>query len=1078
MAGRRSQNRFRRATVVALTALIALSVPSVASAKSRGHSRDNHARVHSPRHGHQKTTYNTSHRTHPHRNQAPKKQAAINNAAASDPSYQQAVLADDPSVYYRLDETSGTTAFDSSGNGIDGTYGSDVALGIPGALRSDSDTAIQANDNTNNNIAMTASAQTLPSGSAPRTVEFWFQGGCCVGGTYGQVVNVLSYGSDFSIGLIRNNGAFVSITGNGVTINQPTVSDVFNNGWHLFDIALDGSSASVYVDGQLQGKDALTTNTDVTVAGLVLGDAESENSEGDQYDELAIYPTALAPTSIEAHWTAGTSPTATLCGVKPTSTYSGSVLADHPDVYYGLGDLSVSRVAYDSSGNCLNGAYSNVDAVVPGAIDSDPSHNATETVSNSNNIAVTANDQTLPSGSAPRTVEFWFQGGCCVGSTYGSVEPIVTYGSDFSIGLVSNNGGFVALTGNGVTVEQPTVTQVFNNGWHLFDVALDGPSASVYMDGQLQGTDAFTTNTDVTAAGLVLGAATSENGEFDQFDDVAIYPTALSSDQIQTHYTYATLGPPPTVTGLDPSAGPTSGGTSVTITGTNFTGLNGPAAVQFGGVDAASYSVISDTSVVAAAPQESAGIVAITVTGSAGTSAINDADQFAYDAVPVVSGISPNTGPASGGTSVTVTGVGLSGAVAVSFGTSAAASYAANSPTQITATSPPAAPGIVDVSVTTPGGTSSTGDADQFTFTPSRYSFTTKTLTTDAGQEVKTVNLATFTDSETTPTRLNARDFQAQVNWDDPSFSSSPATVTGSSRKGFKIDSSLVHEFCIAGKYTFAVTVTDRLTNISGTAKGQIIVSQVSESRADCAFGEVLTSTGTTVSSLNGTAKSCSGTMVNSGSGLMVITAAHCLHLNSNGTVADHIAAFIPGLRLPLKNFQPFGIWISRAIFMDPRYSNASNTSADSTYDYAFLKLDPNSCFVEGDGQCPISGRPLASDLGGGLPIEWIPQRGNGSMIFDPGSKPSSCSPSFSNNDALGGSGPDLMVEECAMHDANNEVPVSGSPWIDRNSNQIVAVTSKAGLFSFLPNPFRRQALWGTYLGLQALTDFASAESG
>src|SRR6516162_3151416 len=71
---------------------------------------------------------------------------------------------------------------------------------------------------------------------------------------------------------------------------------------------------------------------------------------------------------------------------------------------------------------------------------------------------------------------------------------------------------------------------------------------------------------------------------------------------------------------------------------------------------------------------------------------------------PAVTNVSPNTGPTSGGTNVTITGTNFSGATAVRFGSNAAGSFTVNSATQITATSP-AGSGTVDVTVTTEGGT-------------------------------------------------------------------------------------------------------------------------------------------------------------------------------------------------------------------------------------------------------------------------------------------------------------------------------------------------------------------------------------
>jgi hypothetical protein len=86
------------------------------------------------------------------------------------------------------------------------------------------------------------------------------------------------------------------------------------------------------------------------------------------------------------------------------------------------------------------------------------------------------------------------------------------------------------------------------------------------------------------------------------------------------------------------------------------------------------------------------------------------------NAVPTVSGISPNSGPTAGGTTVTITGTGFNCVTGVSFGTTAAAGFTVTSPTSITATSPPGAVGTVDVTVKNCNGTSPTGTFDQFTY--------------------------------------------------------------------------------------------------------------------------------------------------------------------------------------------------------------------------------------------------------------------------------------------------------------------------------------------------------------------------
>ncbi len=117
-----------------------------------------------------------------------------------------------------------------------------------------------------------------------------------------------------------------------------------------------------------------------------------------------------------------------------------------------------------------------------------------------------------------------------------------------------------------------------------------------------------------------------------------------------------------------------------------------------------------------------------------------------FVAAPRVTSVSSTSGPAAGGTSVTIAGTGFTGATAVSFGGTAAASFAVNSDTAITALSPVAGAGMVDVTVTTAGGTSSASASDQFTFVaaPSVSSLDPNSDTTYGGNEV-TITGAHFT---------------------------------------------------------------------------------------------------------------------------------------------------------------------------------------------------------------------------------------------------------------------------------------------------------------------------------------------
>jgi IPT/TIG domain-containing protein len=169
----------------------------------------------------------------------------------------------------------------------------------------------------------------------------------------------------------------------------------------------------------------------------------------------------------------------------------------------------------------------------------------------------------------------------------------------------------------------------------------------------------------------------------------------------------------PTVSNVAPNTGPAVGGTTVVITGTGFTGA---AIVDFGSTAATSFTVNSATQITASSPAHPGGAVDVTVTVQ-GTSATSAADVFTYTApTPVVTGVSPGSGPTTGGTSITITGTGLLFATSVKFGTVAAASIKSNSDTQIVAVSPAEAQSVVDITVTTAGGTSAISAADQYTF--------------------------------------------------------------------------------------------------------------------------------------------------------------------------------------------------------------------------------------------------------------------------------------------------------------------------------------------------------------------------
>ena len=187
--------------------------------------------------------------------------------------------------------------------------------------------------------------------------------------------------------------------------------------------------------------------------------------------------------------------------------------------------------------------------------------------------------------------------------------------------------------------------------------------------------------------------------------------------------------PVPTVTQVSPDSGPTTGGTSITITGTNF--LPGAKVVigqghgTIGAIAATNVVVVSSTKITAkTGGAAKPGTWNLFVTTSQGTSAANSGDMFIYAAPPTVSKVSPNSGPKTGGTPITITGTGfVPGATVVigqgngTTGAIAATKVTVDSSTKITATTGGGAkPGTWNLFVTTPGGTSAANSGGKFTY--------------------------------------------------------------------------------------------------------------------------------------------------------------------------------------------------------------------------------------------------------------------------------------------------------------------------------------------------------------------------
>jgi plastocyanin len=179
------------------------------------------------------------------------------------------------------------------------------------------------------------------------------------------------------------------------------------------------------------------------------------------------------------------------------------------------------------------------------------------------------------------------------------------------------------------------------------------------------------------------------------------------------HGTVTVAPPPPTVTGLAPNAGPTAGSNTILIDGSGF--VSG-AKVKFGSAASASVAFVSSAQLKARVPAHATGVVGVTVTTPAGTSAASNNDLYAYGP-PTITSFTPSSGIT--GSTVTIAGTGYVPGMTVKFGTLTSPAVAFVSTTRLHAVVPngDAVAGEVSVSDNAGGASSATNFAPSLSIT-------------------------------------------------------------------------------------------------------------------------------------------------------------------------------------------------------------------------------------------------------------------------------------------------------------------------------------------------------------------------
>ena len=216
-------------------------------------------------------------------------------------AYADQVLADSPISYWRLGETTGSTASDVTGANP-GTYTGGVTLGQPGGLTGDPDSAA-AFDGVNDYVLVPdSSSLDLTAGV---TLEAWIKRN--KSGVWQVVVgkpgNGLSKYENYALWFNTQNQV-VAYFGDGVGF--VSVVSPLDTNWHHVAASYNNATARLYVDGALAAQATSPIHLTANSLPLNLGRTNSGSYYfGGLLDEVAVYATALSSDRILAHYEAG-----------------------------------------------------------------------------------------------------------------------------------------------------------------------------------------------------------------------------------------------------------------------------------------------------------------------------------------------------------------------------------------------------------------------------------------------------------------------------------------------------------------------------------------------------------------------------------------------------------------------------------------------------------------------------------------------------------------------------------------------------------------------------------------------------
>ncbi len=234
--------------------------------------------------------------------------SSSSSSRSTQSNYLSTVKSDGPAGYWRLDESSGSRATDSSGNGKDGTYSSaGVTRGVSGALVGDSDAAAGF-DGASGRVTVNGLGNFTNRTSF--SAEAWVNPSAFPSSRWGRILSVEGTSSNqpgWALYVNPGSGVLSGVRSDasgsdwvgcctGLPLNQ----------WSHVVLTYDGNTMFLYLNGQVVASTSSTrslpsVNTALQIAS---GDGTGHHFSG-SIDEPAVYALTLNADQVRTHYDAG-----------------------------------------------------------------------------------------------------------------------------------------------------------------------------------------------------------------------------------------------------------------------------------------------------------------------------------------------------------------------------------------------------------------------------------------------------------------------------------------------------------------------------------------------------------------------------------------------------------------------------------------------------------------------------------------------------------------------------------------------------------------------------------------------------